>query len=143
MNLKLIRHEFRVDGIFGDLYDDKGNTIIFTLEHVYDVLLDKKYVYAPKLPDGVYQCVRGYHKLEGMMSAFETFEITGVPGHTGILFHQGNYNRDSTGCVLLGLGQGGALPSGKMLVRSRDAFNAFMLLQKDCDSFELTVESIV
>ena len=32
----------------------------------------------------------------------ETFEVTGVPGRSAILFHGGNTEEDTQGCVLLG-----------------------------------------
>ena len=32
----------------------------------------------------------------------ETFEVTGVPGRANILFHHGNTEEDTEGCILLG-----------------------------------------
>lgn len=34
----------------------------------------------------------------------ESWEVQNVPGRTDILFHAGNDERDSEGCILLGLG---------------------------------------
>ncbi len=76
------------------------------------------------------------HRLHGMTEDFETFEIRGVPGHTGILFHWGNYNQDSDGCVLLGSAR-----NGDMIVNSREEFANFMELQKGINNFELVVVS--
>lgn len=129
--MKLIRHDFRPDGIFGILYDAEGDQIACTLEHSY---ADR-----PKLPVGTYVCIRGQHRLHDMTQDFDTFEITGVPGHTNILFHWGNYNRDSEGCVLLGRGVTDS-PVGWMVTSSRATFARFMLDLEGIDSFQLTVE---
>lgn len=132
MNLSLIRTAFRIDGIFGELRDDSDTELFITLEHSYDLV--------PKIPDGVYKCIRGIHQLEHMADPFETFEITEVPNHTEILFHVGNANVDSAGCVLLGMTfaqVGGA----QWITQSQHSFERFMILQTDCDEFELTVKS--
>lgn len=126
MNLHLIRKEFRLYGIFGELRDDQNNLVAVTLEHSYE---DK-----PKLPSGNYSCVRGMHQLSNK-PPFETFEITGVPGHTGILFHKGNSNNDSEGCVLLG----SSLGTGCIL-DSKIAFDNFLELQSGKQTFSLVVE---
>ena len=130
MNLTLRRTEFRPDGVFGELSNDVGNVIAHTLEHAYD---DGNGGWAPKIPVGTYACVRGTHQLHGG-GPFTTFEITGVPGHSGLLFHAGNWNKDSEGCVLLGEAQ-----SGNMVTNSRAAFVKFMQLQIGVDQFTLTV----
>ena len=123
MDLTLIRNNFTKDGIFGILCDDT-DFLIYTLEHAYNLF--------PKVPNGVYQCLRGQHSLKN--GPIETFELQNVPGHTGILLHPGNYESDSEGCILLGLGIG-----KNVLTSSRQAFNEFMKLQGGADSFVLTV----
>jgi hypothetical protein len=124
----LVRQVLSPDGIFGELFTDDGSHVAVTLEHSYGL--------QPKLPDGEYQCVRGFHQLQGMHHTFETFEITGVPGHSGILFHTGNFNKDSSGCVLLGLSSGMNPP---MIYSSREAFAGFMKRQVGLSQFTLTV----
>lgn len=134
MDLKLDRVQYRSDGIFSHLLDDKNNIIAYTLEHSY--AHDGEY--SPKIPDGVFKCIRGPHRLESMTQDFITFEITGVDGHTNLLFHQGNFNKDSEGCILLGeaiIDSAGI----EMISHSADTFAKFMELQKDVDSFTLTV----
>lgn len=113
------------------LFDDEGTPIAVTLEHSYDG--------APKLPVGAYTCVRGPHRLHGMDHDFETFEVTGVPGHTGILFHWGNYNKDSEGCILLGRVMT-ASPIGWMVTHSKETFAMWMAACGGRESFQLTVE---
>jgi len=131
MNLKLIRNKFELYGIEGELFDDKGLHVCFTLEHAYE---QPDGTYKPKVPPGFYQCQRGQHRLAGMTASFETFEITNVPGHTNILFHKGNYNNDSEGCVLVG----SAFGTGCIL-ESAIAFGTFLQLQEGIDSFTLSV----
>ncbi len=129
MDLKLNRREYRKDGILSELC--KGAKIIaHTLEHSYDSV--------PKLQPGVYKCVRGIHKLHDN-KPFETFEVTGVPGHTGLLFHVGNWAQtDSDGCILLG---DAVVMSkkGTMVTNSKVTFADFMALQAGVNEFTLTV----
>lgn len=127
--LRLIRREFREDGVFSELKDEKGNILAQCLEHSYSG--------KPKLPFGKFMCRRGIHKLHDL-KPFETFEITGVRGHSGILFHIGNWNADSDGCVLLGGGIA-ASKKGQMITASRQTFHDFMDILADIDSFELLV----
>ena len=102
-----------------------------TLEHSYDS--------QPKLQPGTYTCVRGTHKLHNGVP-FETFEITGVAGHAGILFHAGSYNRDSEGCVLVGHQIVNDPNTGdEMIVGSRVEFKAFMDRLEGVDSWQLEV----
>lgn len=130
MNLVLKRTKKDLTGIYGDLYTEDGKFIAKTLEHAY--LADGGVV--PKVPHGDFRCVRGNHQLHSGLK-FETFMVTGVPNHQGILFHVGNYNRDSEGCILLGLVD---IPDG--IGKSGDAFRQFMELQKDRQEFFLKVE---
>lgn len=129
MNLTLTREAFLPTGVFGHLTQDTSLRPItwVTLEHSYDCL--------PKLPAGVYTCRRGMHRLAHMDHDFETFEILGVPGHQGVLFHTGNVNADSSGCVLLGL-----VRDGDKIVSSRLGFGTFLAAQKGIDQFQLTVK---
>jgi hypothetical protein len=126
MTLKLIRRECKDTGIFSDLCAENGVKLYSTLEHSYDC--------KPKIPNGTFTCVRGKHRLHGMTEDFETFEITGVEGHQGLLFHCGNFNKDSEGCVLVGRTR-----SGDMVTSSREAFADFMEGLKGLDSFTLIV----
>lgn len=142
MNLTLKRKQYRADGIFGELFDESGNKIAVTLEHAYPVTSrDPNRSYAPKIPAGEYICVRGQHRLEGMVNDFTTYEITGVDGHSNLLFHAGNYNHDSSGCILLGQ-RVVASEDGQMITKSRVTFAEFMELESGVDHFVLTVEDV-
>lgn len=126
MTLKLIRRECKESGIFSDLCAENDVKLFSCLEHSYDC--------KPKIPNGTYTCVRSKHRLHGMTEDFETFEIAGVAGHQGLLFHWGNFNKDSEGCVLIGLSR-----SGDMILHSREAFAEFTEGLKGLDSFTLIV----
>lgn len=131
MKFKLIRKQTRSDGFFGEFQDERGHFLFVTLERYYPE--------GPKLDNGIYTCKRGVHCL-GDGEPFQTFEVMKVPGNTGILFHVGNYNADSEGCVLLGQAVGNKSDGGKMIVGSNKAFKKFMEILKYEDSFELIVE---
>ena len=126
----LTRKRFRDDGIFSELRDKDNNLVANTLEHSYN----KK----PKIPNGVWKCVRGPHRLHGMTKDFITFEITGISGHTNLLFHWGNYNKDSEGCVLVGenVAKAGDI---EMVTNSKVTFAKFMASLEGVDEFDLLV----
>ena len=130
MNLMLSRNQTGKDGVFGELTAETGMHVAVTLEHAFQ---DDRGGYGPKLLPGTYTCVRGTHQLK-RGPAFETFEITGVPSHSGILFHCGNCNDDSEGCVLLG-----KEIWHEMITKSRETFATFMALQAGADEFLLVV----
>lgn len=120
-------------GVFGHLCTDDGNRFCWTLEHAYPDTSDATKFHA-KIPVGTYYCMRGMHQLAGAKEPFETFEIIGVPGHSGLLFHPGNTNRDSEGCVLLG-----DKIQNYMLLDSRNTFERFMKLKAGTNNFKLEV----
>ena len=131
MNLTLTRNEYREDGIFSTCTDEDEKEVCQTLEHSYENL--------PKIPAGVYHCVRGAHRLNGMAGTFDTFEIQGVEGHAGLLFHWGNFQDDSSGCVLVGTERVHCEDGTEMITHSRDSFRQFMQIQDGVDEFTLTV----
>jgi hypothetical protein len=135
MTLKLINKQFRDDGIFGTLLGEDGKQLAVTLTHAYD----KK----PKTPNGTYTCLRGTHRLHSMNHDFETFEIRNVPDHTDILFHFGNFNKDSDGCYLLGKAiESTAVQKTQIITESIKTFNAFMEYLKGVDEFTLEISSV-
>jgi hypothetical protein len=138
MNLTLKRGDADIDGVFSQLTsDDSGKLIAMTLEHAYP---QEDGSYAPKIQPGTYTCVRSLHQLHNMERPFITFEITGVTGHTNILFHVGNFNEDSEGCVLLGEYITRSATGVQMLTNSRVTFEKFMSFQENVTSFTLTVK---
>lgn len=135
MDMILTRKLNLSDGIFGELKSADGFFLCATLEHAYPDGAN----FCAKLPSGTYVCQRGLHRLSGMANSFETFEITNVIGHTNILIHVGNYNNDSSGCVLVGEKIVG-MPNGmNMITNSKEVFGDFMDFQDGFDIFSLSV----
>lgn len=136
MDLFLKRKEFRKDGIFSELFDSNHVLIACTLEHAFTITHGE--FFSPIIPNGEFVCVRGNHKLHGMIESFSTFEITGIVNHSNLLFHWGNYNKDSEGCILLG-SRFSFNGSEEMIINSKLTFNNFLSIQENLDSFKLTV----
>lgn len=129
MDLTLKRTAYNSWGITGVLIDSDGIQIAVTLEHAY---ASPDGSYLPKLNFGTHKCVLGPHQLKSGPIR-QLYEILDVPGHKGVLFHNGDYNQDSEGCVLLGDALG-----DKMILASVDALTRFMSIQGGKD-FNLTV----
>lgn len=134
MKLLLLRTSKRATGIFGELFDAEGEQrkLFQTLEHAFGIPDGGSY--QPAVQPGTYRCVRGIHSLSNGIP-FETFMLEDVPGHDGILFHVGNYNKDSSGCILLGKAK---IPDG--VGKSVDAFKEFMQMTHGLDDFLLEVK---
>lgn len=84
------------------------------------------------LKQGCYHCKR-FHGTKWP----DTFEIE-VPGHTEVLFHAGNTEADTRGCVLLGSSVG-KLKGDRAVLNSGATFRQFMDALKDQDFFTLFV----
>lgn len=84
-----------------------------------------------RIPPGFYICKRVDSPKFG-----DTFEVTKVPGRSHILFHSGNKEKDTLGCILLGK----ASNSVDEIYRSRVAFREFMTYFVNVDEFPLRVE---
>ena len=140
MDFSLNTTDQRSDGIFGQIVDDQGNVIAYTLEHAYP---DGSGGWVPKLARGqTYTCQRSQHRLEGMSAPFITFQVMDVPDFQGasvtnILIHWGNYDRDSEGCILVGANE---VFDGteEMVTNSKVTWEKLMSLQDGVDQFQLT-----
>jgi len=121
--------DYNEDGIFGNLLMESG-TKFSILTHAF---IDQSPPYPATQPDA-YICRRGMHQLEHG-DPFETFEVTNVQGHTGILFHKGNWNKDSEGCFLLGEHR-----TDTMITESAVAFTQFMKELEGIDEFTLVIK---
>jgi hypothetical protein len=129
---------YRKDGVFGEFtFDGDDKPFCVVLTHAFPA----GGAWLPiVMPRQVYTCVRGVHTIIGSQP-FETFEITGVPGHGGLLFHRGNYNDDSKGCILLGE-EIVAYDSDfdEMITHSKQTFEAFMYRMTGVQTFQLQVD---
>lgn len=134
----MIAHRFEVGerGCFAEVFDDQGNHVMFTAEHCYPQADGS---WAPKVPAGDYSCKRGLHTIPTGES-FDTFEVTGVAGHTGILFpHPGNLPQvDSDGCFLCGSALG-FVNGARAVIISRPTFAAWSARMRGIDTFLLKV----
>jgi len=65
-----------------------------------------------------------------------TFQILDVVGRTHILFHVGNWERQTQGCILLGLSQN---PRADMITKSRQGFGLFIKHTQNIDEFTLEI----
>ena len=90
--LTLIRIAYISDGTFGVLFDE-DIPFCLTLEREWN---DNKRGESC-IPTGLYVCRRVQSPKFG-----DTFEVCDVPGRSYILFHIGNIEDDSHGCILVG-----------------------------------------
>jgi hypothetical protein len=123
---RIVRLEKSDQGVIGVLIID-GAIFCFTLEP--DVNSKGK----PFIPQGFYHCDR----FDGAKWK-NTFEIK-VPGRTAILFHSGNVESDSEGCVLLGATTG-KLKGNRAVLNSGDTFRLFQELTKNDKDLKLFIE---
>ena len=87
------------------------------------------------IPKGRYMCKRVKSNKFG-----DTFQVCDVPGRVGILFHAGNYPKDTHGCILLGvycIEQGGS----PFLDASKAAMKQFRQLLEGVETFDLVISS--
>lgn len=122
-DLELLRVSITSDGAFGVLLIDGVPAGPVSLERTYPVA--ESTPHGPqfvKIPPGDYDCTRTRFWRGG---GVETFEITGVVGHSRLLFHSGNQELDSDGCVLLGQ-RFGLFKGRPAVLESRLAFGTFM-----------------
>lgn len=151
---KLEYTAYRPDGIFGR-YTFNGDSLpmFVTLSHSYQ---QEDGSYLPIVLPGadgeskIYTAIRGTHSLSNGIP-FETFEIVGIDGHTGLLFvHPGCFQKDSHGCTLCGekVIQYDSDGDGKitsvddeMITNSRATFSKWMARMGDTQTFQLEVKN--
>lgn len=88
----------------------------------------------PVSPEGGYLC-----KLVNSPRFGLTYEVTGVEGRSHILFHSGNTEKDTHGCILVGLISNGRAGHYAMLYSSRIAHERFMAHLQGVDEFHLVI----
>ncbi len=125
--MRLLRTDYKADGIFGKLLDDDGDQLAVTLEHSYDC--------KPLVPAGTYTCVRYASPHFG----YDVFMLQDVPGHTAIELHRANWQKDLHGCIGLGRDVTES-PEGTMITNSAATFYDFMEHMEGVDTFQLTIE---
>ena len=129
MELKLKRVAENEDATFGVLVN--GDTpFAVTLEPSWED--NKKGISC--IPSGPYSCKRVKSPRFG-----DTFEILDVEGRTHILFHKGNSERNTQGCVLIAE-EFGILNGKAAVLASGRGFTEFMSILKEVDEFDLIIE---
>ena len=71
----------------------------------------------------------------------DVFEVTGVPGRSGILFHIGNWVEDTEGCILLG-SQLTEIHGRKAIMYSKNTIDLFMETMEGHDEAILTIKEV-
>lgn len=127
--LKLVRVAYIPDGTFGVLFDEE-TPFCLTLEREWKA--NRRNVSC--IPTGKYLC-----KAVDSPKFGETFEITEVRGRSHILFHRGNIEDDSHGCIILGE-EYGELDFKMAVLSSGRAFKEFRGRTYNLDEFELEVK---
>jgi hypothetical protein len=121
--------------------------ISMTGKETFGVLMDDKIPFAVTLeppengnrtkvsciPEGSYICERIISSKYG-----NTFEVTDVNHRSNILFHWGNWVKDTEGCILLGTFYD-ILNDKPAIAISKKAFRKFLYRLKDVDEFALTI----
>lgn len=128
MKVDIIRVEEGSEGTFGVLRLD-GFAFCVTLEPPD---LDNR-ANVSNIPPGTYRAVRVKSPRYG-----ETYEITGVPGRSHILFHAGNVVEHTKGCVLLGQ-YFGKLKGDRAVLNSGVTFAQFLAAVGGVPAFTVNV----
>lgn len=89
------------------------------------------------IPLGLYLCKRIDSPKFG-----DSFEVTGVEGRTHIIFHKGNMELDTKGCILLGRAFG-KLSNTPAILESNKAVFDFMAKLEGKNEFELAITDSV
>lgn len=125
---KLIRVAYTPDGTFGVLNDD-GVPFCLTLEREWN----NNERGESCIPTGTYVCRRVQSPRFG-----DTFEVCDVPGRSHILFHKGNIEDDSHGCVITGE-EYGKYKDKIAVLSSGKAYREFKQRTDGINEFELKI----
>ena len=98
INLLLIRDTFTEESTIGELFLN-GERICDTLERPY--FNNQRNISC--IPEGIYP-VRLRLARESASRDYLHLLVEEVPNRDWILFHRGNYPKDTSGCILVGLG---------------------------------------
>lgn len=127
----LYRVAHNQDGTFGVLVD---NNVSFCLTLERPWLNNQKNVSC--IPKGIYMCRRVESPRFG-----ETFQVLDVPKRSHILFHKGNIDDDSHGCILVGE-EYGILGESNAILSSGRAFKEFLARLEGENDFLLTIRKV-
>lgn len=123
------RVAYRQDGTYGVIFDEGDLPFALTLERKW--LNNKKGESC--IPEGEYSCKRVVSPKFG-----DTFEVQNVPNRSEILFHKGNIEDDSHGCILIGE-QFDPIKDRYGVLASREGFEEFKERLAGHDEFKLII----
>ncbi len=115
----------RDDGCFSVLLWD-GRPFAVSVERTFE---NRRTV----ITQGAYKCTR----TEYIKGGYETFEIH-APGHSRVLFHKGNVEDDSEGCVIVAEAFG-IFGSRTAVLDARSGFGQFMQAAAGLNEFTMQV----
>lgn len=124
INLYLRRYEYQPERTFGKLYVE-GTDFCDVLEDTHRDLNKVEKVYGKTcIPSGRYKVIFTYSpKFKKRMPL-----LVGVPHFEGVRIHTGNTEKDTEGCLLVGIRE------GNTLVKSRITFERLMrMIENETD----------
>jgi hypothetical protein len=127
MKLTVKREVFQKDFTLGSLWID-GKFFCFTVE---DEIREKKVMHETAIPYGKYKL--GWHNSPRFKQKLP--HVLDVPGFSYILIHAGNTEKDTSGCLIIGMGR-----TENGVSQSRIALAA--LLKKLEGQKEVTIEYV-
>ena len=71
-----------------------------------------------------------------------TYQVQSVPGRSAILFHPGNTDNDTQGCILVGDRIGKLRSDMRGVLNSGDTFKEFMKIMEGEPLFSLTIRKV-
>jgi hypothetical protein len=94
------------------------------------------------IPEGIYFCKRvNNRRTLGGLFIPTTFLVDEVPDRSGILFHVGNWNKDTNGCILPGVSWSFG-NNEAMVSDSSRGFSKFLRLLDGINAFTLDVKRL-
>jgi len=94
------------------------------------------------IPSGTYRCVRCSaspdYGFRDSPNFGNTFQVYNVPERSKILFHKGNVNQDTHGCIIVGE-QYDYLQGENAVLSSRKGFEEFLKITQHVDEFFLEI----
>ena len=137
--LRLRRTRFDPDRTEGELLDEDGERLCYTLEPGWS---DTDF---PKVDAGFYHSVRHGSRKYGQTWALEGVDVTHwqTPGiaRSAVLLHRGNVDEETRGCILPGLKRG-KLNGEPAVLRSKDAMDVLRTEIGDAEFYLTIVEGV-